>query len=145
MKKKSFILIGIVVVILAIIVAAGIYIRKNKKEKFLKYGVETTATITKITRKSELRSSSKRNSYILEITFFTQVQKNDNGKNQKVMEKDAKENYKMNLDKLKPQMGELVRTEVKISGYSRSNYNVGDNIQVLYLKHEPKEVMIKDF
>lgn len=145
MKKKSIILIGIITVILAIIVIAGIYIRKNKIEKYRKYGIETTATITKISRKSEMRNSSKRNSYIMDITFFTQVQKDEATKNKKIMEKDTKGNYKMNLDKLKPQMGEFVRTEVKISGYNRNKYNVGDNIQILYLKHEPKEAMIKDF
>lgn len=142
MNKKQIIIITIVILI--IIVISGVFVRKFKKEKFFKYGIETTATITAINRKSEWYSLSKRNSYILEITFFTQVEKKTSNATQKIIEKEANGNYKINLENLKPHLGEFIKTSVKISGYQRSKYNVGDKIQILYIKNDPKEVMIKD-
>ena len=120
--SQNKVIIILVVVIFLVIIIAGYFIRINKIEKFKTNGVETTARVTELIQKRDrlVRTKTVRKSkYYLEVSYFTQIEKPDSVKSEKMISKNEDGEYTMNFNKLKPEMGELVITNIPITHKKR--------------------------
>lgn len=148
MKRNSKVIILIVITVLIGAVVAGYLIRKNKLIEFKQNGVEITATVTELVNEKSrgVRSTgrSRKSEYSVEVTYFTQIEKPDSVKNKKLISKGKDGKYKMDFSRMKPEMGDFVMTEIPISLSQFKRLKRGDKIQVVYLKDEIENAILKE-
>lgn len=144
MSKQSKQTLIVILCLFFVAVTVGFFIRQNKLKIFKERGIETVATIIDIKRGREFNTSGeKRNKYYIEITYFTQKSDKEEEKANKYIEKDENEEYQMNFDNLKPEIGEYVKTKIYISSSEVDKYRINDKIQILYLSDDIEKAILK--
>jgi len=145
--SENKIIILIIISILTGIIIAGYYIRKNRISIFKTNGIETTARITELIQKRDRRVKTGtfiKRKYYIEVSYFTQMEKKDSISSKKIISKNEKGEYTMNLEKFKTEMGELIITTIPVTQEQFKKYKKEDKVQVLYLKDEVDKAILKE-
>jgi hypothetical protein len=147
MRESKTTILVVVLFIVLIFIGLTAYFKQRKIDNFIKNGIESTARVTDLVRKQrrnlQTSGSRYRNSYIMEVTFFTQTEKPDSVVNQKIIERADNGSYNFNFNKYKPEIGNFVKTEIEITKQQFSNYNIDDKVQILYLPGDESKAILK--
>jgi hypothetical protein len=150
--NQSKLIIAIVLIIFIGIVVIGYYIRKNKIANFKENGIETTARITEKISKKNRRLVRKKlttrkdfsHKLYFEITYFTQKEIPDSVKSKKILTRNEKGQYQMNLNQFNSGIGSFVITTIRVNASQYRKYKKDDKIQILYLKDDPEYAILME-
>jgi hypothetical protein len=146
MGQNKTIILLVLVIFLAILIT-GYFIKQNKIEKYRAHGIETTARITDLIQKRDRRVQTKtirKSKYFFEVSYFTQLEKTDNTKSEKMISKNENGEYTMNFNSLNSEIGELIITIIPVTLSQFKKYKKDDKVQVLYLENEIESAVLKE-
>lgn len=146
MSQNKIIILLVLVIFMAIIIF-GYFTKRNRIDIYKTQGIETIARVTNLIQKRDRIVQTKtirKSKYYLEVSYFTQLEKSDSTKSEKIISKNEDGEYVMNFNQLKPEIGELVITTVPVTLTQLKKYKVDDKVQVLYLKDDIKSAILKE-
>ncbi|HOP05445.1 MAG TPA: hypothetical protein PL017_10465 [Tenuifilaceae bacterium] len=149
MNKTALISLAIFISIALIAISVSIYIQYRRVKLFKAKGIETTATIQKLTQKRGFQRIAttdqvRRNKYYVSLTYFSQPTKEKPVSMGKVIERDSTGKYRINLGSASGIMGEYFETEIRVNSTFYNNHSVGDKVTIMYLPENPQEIMLKE-
>jgi len=149
MNKTALISLAIFISIALIAISVSIYIQYRRVKLFKAKGIETTATIQKLTQKRGFQRIAttdqvRRNKYYVSLTYFSQPTKEKPASKEKVIERDSTGKYRINLGSASGIMGEYFETEIRVNSTFYNNHSVGDKVTIMYLPENPQEIMLKE-
>lgn len=144
MNSESKKILLFIPILLVVIVIAGYFIRKDKLDSFKENGVETVATVADLKKNTAITSKKnhRRYDYTLQVTFFTVSQDSNTEKDAKAISKDEDGKYKFNLKPSKS--GDFVMTDIGITASQFGKLKKGQRVEILYLKNDPKQAILKE-
>ena len=79
-----------------------------------------------------------------EITYFTQKEIPDSVKSKKILTRNEKGQYQMNLNQFNSGIGSFVITTIRVNASQYRKYKKDDKIQILYLKDDPENAILME-